>query len=493
MNFTGVPSETVNPRADALVETMRAIGYSPETAIADLIDNSIAARARTIYVRFHWNGPASTVTITDDGDGMTAAELVNAMRPGSANPRDERGEHDLGRFGLGLKTASFSQCRRLTVLSKKAGGTVNYRCWDLDHIAETKSWELLTWLSDEELAHELDAMPHGTIVLWELPDRLAGGLRTDREADRRKFLEMQRRIEWHLEMIFHRFLTGDGNNRLRIFMGDYELKPWDPFLSGNKYRKLLPVEEPIPSIRVAPVVLPHHRDLKGQYDHAGRVKGWSGHQGFYIYRNDRLLLAGDWLGLGSFTRDEHHRLARIAVDIPTHLDHEWQIDIRKARARPPHYLRARLEEIGKLTRASAAEVYKARGQKIQKLTGKTVTPLWEQVIQQGKNCYRLNREHPLLQPLLNDLAGTDAGTRLREALRLIEEAVPIPLMTLTANEQPLQEAQPFESNEKEAFMLMQQIYQTKRKSGSSPDEARSYVSSIDPFHQKPHLLDQLQN
>ena len=491
MNFTDVPSQEVAPCADALVETLRAIGYSPETAIADLIDNSIAARARNVAIRFNWAGPASTVVISDDGEGMSEDELVKAMRPGSFNPRDERGEHDLGRFGLGLKTASFSQCRRLTVISKKAGGQVYYRCWDLSHIADTRSWQLLTWLSDPALAHQLSLLPHGTTVLWELPDRLAGSLQVDREADRRKFLDLQKRVEWHLEMIFHRYLAGGKDRRLGIKMGEYQLQPWDPFLAGHSHRQLLPQEDLTPSVHISPYVMPHHREMKGQYDYAGRVKGnWNSHQGFYIYRNDRILLAGDWLGL--FTRDEHHRLARIAIDIPTHLDHEWQIDIRKSKARPPYYLRSYLEDVGKLTRRAAAEVYKARGQKIQRLTGNTITQVWQHELKQGKNHYRINREHPLLQPLLDDLAGSAAGAKLRDALRLIEEALPMPQIALMVTEQPLAESQPFEEADREALELMRMIYQRKRDNGSTADEARSYVASIDPFHQKPMLLAQLQ-
>lgn len=491
MNFTGIPSQEVAPGAAALVETLRAIGYSPETAIADLIDNSIAARARNVAIRFNWAGPDSTVIITDDGDGMTENELVNAMRPGSFNPRDQRSEHDLGRFGLGLKTASFSQCRRLTVLSKKAGGPVHYRCWDLNHIAETQSWQLLTWLSDPALAHQLSLLPHGTTVFWELPDRLAGSLRLDSEADRRKFMDLQKRVEWHLEMIFHRYLAGGKERRLGIRIGEYQLTPWDPFLAGHSHRQLLPQEDPTPSVRISPYIMPHHRDMQGHYDHASRVKGsWNSHQGFYIYRNDRMLLAGDWLGL--FSRDEHYRLARIAIDIPTHLDHEWQIDIRKAKARPPYYLRGYLIDVGKLTRSRAVEVYKARGQRIQRLAGNVVTQMWQHEVKQGKNHYRLNREHPLIQPLLEELTGTPAGAKLRDALRLIEEALPIPQIALMVTEQPLAESQPFEDADREALELMSLIYQRKRTNGSTPDEARSYVASIDPFHQKPHLLEQLQ-
>ena len=487
MNLSNIYSEEVPPRADALVETFRAIGYSPETAIADLLDNSITAAARAIAIDFKWVGADSTVTISDNGNGMSGAALVNAMRPGSTNPLQTRAATDLGRFGLGLKTASFSQCRRLTVLSKPIGGAVEYRCWDLDHIGRTQGWYLLTWVSDSSLIQRLANMPHGTIVVWELADRLAGGLRTDSDRDRHKFNHMIERVQWHLEMVFHRYLQ----NGLVITINGNRLRPWDPFLTGRPGTQRLADEEPSPDIHVAPYVLPHHRlfATREEHEHAGRVKGWNAHQGFYIYRNDRLLVPGDWLGM--FARDEHHKLARIAVSLPASLDHEWQIDIRKAQAKPPFFLRDRLRSIATVTRQRAAEVYRARGQKIQKLTGTPVTPVWQPEIKEGRTRYRLNREHPALQTVFDELGNSATATRLREALRFIEEAVPVPLIALNATEQPHFEAQPFEDEDREALELMRRIYQRKRKTGSTPEEARHYVARIDPFHQKPHLLEQL--
>src|SRR6267154_4830291 len=123
------------PQAASLVESLRAFGYEVPTALADLVDNSITADARHIWIDFHWDGSDSIITVTDDGNGMTPEGLVAAMRPGSQNPRDDREPHDLGRFGLGLKTASFSQCRRVTVRTRARGSEPATRCWDLDHIA----------------------------------------------------------------------------------------------------------------------------------------------------------------------------------------------------------------------------------------------------------------------------------------------------------------------------------------------------------------------
>ena len=123
------------PRAAAMIETFRAIGYSLETAVADIVDNSISASAKNIWINRIWKGGDSIVTIMDDGHGMSGDEIIQAMRPGAQNPLEERSATDLGRFGLGLKTASFSQCRTLTVMSKTHGQSPEFWTWSLDHVA----------------------------------------------------------------------------------------------------------------------------------------------------------------------------------------------------------------------------------------------------------------------------------------------------------------------------------------------------------------------
>ena len=104
-------AEEAAPIPSALVNSLRAFGYALDTAVADLIDNSITAHARRIDIRFDWNSGAPRISLTDDGDGMPEIELVAALRLGAINPAELRAADDLGRFGLGLKTASFSQAR----------------------------------------------------------------------------------------------------------------------------------------------------------------------------------------------------------------------------------------------------------------------------------------------------------------------------------------------------------------------------------------------
>lgn len=135
--------DVVDPHPAALIESLRAFGYDLATALADLADNSLFHKSRNIAIHFHWAGEKSIIALADDGAGMDETTLRDAMRIGSRNPRDTRDPADYGRFGLGLKTASFSQCRRMTVFTRQNGGRVLVRCWDLDHVTDAKKWELL--------------------------------------------------------------------------------------------------------------------------------------------------------------------------------------------------------------------------------------------------------------------------------------------------------------------------------------------------------------
>jgi len=197
------------PQAASLVESLRAFGYELPTALADLVDNSITASAKNIWIDFHWAGGESAITVTDDGSGMTAEELVAAMRPGSQNPLKDRQPNDLGRFGLGLKTASFSQCRRVTVRSKIRAGDVATRCWDLDHIARVNEWQLLRGADATAEPHfaRLTKSDKGTTVLWQNLDRLVADQSIDNEKHQQFFLQRAEAVRNHLGMVCLRRTT----------------------------------------------------------------------------------------------------------------------------------------------------------------------------------------------------------------------------------------------------------------------------------------------
>ncbi|RYE57262.1 MAG: ATP-binding protein, partial [Sphingobacteriales bacterium] len=352
--FRNLETADATPNAASLIETFRAIGYDIETAIADLIDNSISAGATEVRINFQWNGADTSLYILDNGCGMTGHELKEAMRPGTKNPLSEREEKDLGRFGLGLKTASFSQCRHLTVVSKSKETQVSYWTWDLDYVSQSGLWNLIKVEPDQEILDKLEKLKTGTVVQWKSIDRVTKGYKSD-EGSLKKFLAITERMKAHLSMIFHRFIEA---KQLSIWFQDHEIKPWSPFLSEHQRVQNFPSTDYCNGqVIVKGYVLKHKSAFSAdEFKAAAGVRGWNDHQGLYIYRNNRMLVSGSWLGL--WAKEEHYKLARIAIDITSKVDSEWQIDIRKAIARLPGHLKEAIKNNAADVRAVAVNVYR---------------------------------------------------------------------------------------------------------------------------------------
>jgi DNA mismatch repair enzyme (predicted ATPase) len=484
-----VPFDPTPPHAAAIVESLRAFGYDLPTAIADVVDNSISAGARRVWLRFEWNGADSVISITDDGHGMNATELIEAMRLGGGGPLAERQPHDLGRFGLGLKTASLSQCRRLTVRSHRTGTPSETRCWDLDVIGERNDWHLLRTADASAEPHfaKLATLPHGTCVLWQKLDRLTRDQRVDNGKQHDRFLERIDSVHRHLGMVFHRLMTGcDG---VRLYINDREVEPWDPFFTEHTATLPLPADplrlRGLP-VSVRPYVLPHFSKLtKEEHALGAGPRGWLAHQGFYVYRRDRLLVAGDWLGFG-WTKDEHLKLARIAIELPNALDHDWQINVTKSRATPPPALRDDLRRIALRTREEAKKVYTHRGARLVPQKNSERVHLWAPVAKHDRVFYQINREHPLVH---HALATTTDAPALRALLTLIQETIPLQHIAITATENPASQPEPFEdAHEAEIIEAMRQLHRLFLAAGHTPAEARRRLASQSPFDQFPALL-----
>jgi len=486
--------DIVEPRAAALIESLRAFGYDLSTALADLADNSLFHMAHSISVHFHWAGEKSAIAIADDGSGMDEQTLKDAMRVGSRNPRETRDPGDFGRFGLGLKTASFSQCRRITVFTWCNGGEPLIRCWDLDHVAETDKWHLLRIPSKiaATLAAKLRDPKHGTVVVWETLDRITSGAATDNDADEDAFLRLAEQVGAHFGTVFHRMMTG--KNAIKFSLNGQAIKPWDPFLRDEPATQTYPIEKLTfqgQCIEVEPFVLPHLSKLTPElHACAAGQRGWNAHQGFYVYRNRRLIVPGDWLGIKGWRQEEHYKLARIRVDLPNSLDHEWEIDVTKSRARPPEKLRRELARIGERTRSMAKRIYSHRGAKLVAGDGEERVFLWEQNARHNQVFYRLNREHPLLKQVREVCAD---GPKFTALLRLIEETIPVPLITITDREKPDQTVGPFESaRESEILDVMRQVFASLCAGGLSKKEALLRLAHFEPFPRFPELLQTLE-
>lgn len=484
-DFSKYKKASAPPEASSMIETFRAIGYSIETAIADVIDNSIPANAKNIWIDFEWKGAETWLAMKDDGHGMDNGELIQALRPGSKNPLENRNKNDLGRFGLGLKTASFSQCRQLAVISKKAGNEIAWWTWDLDFVNSTGKWELINYLPEGSFMDEINELNSGTIVIWNDIDRLVKDFRPEDHKVFDKFLIVMERVKKHIAMVFHRFIEA---GKIRIYFQDREIEAWDPYLKNESGTQFLP-QEPLfnGKILVKGFVLPHKSRLsEARFRMAEGPKGWNEQQGFYIYRNERLLVAGDWLGM--YRKEEHYKLARIQIDLPNSLDAEWQIDIKKSVARPPHGLFEQLKAYAGKVRVQAVEVYRHRGKNIKPLPWQKFIPLWIDHKRGDKWFYKVNRKHPLIEEIRKQSL-TKPEKSIDELIRLIEETIPTKSIYIKEAEQPETQGKPFEGIKSEAiFLLMKQVYESLLSQGRSDDEAKSALVNMEPFNYYPELI-----
>lgn len=487
IDYSKYATTPAEPEASSMIETFRAIGYSIQSAVADIVDNSISAGAKNIWIDFEWIGADTWLSIKDNGSGMNNEDLIQAMRPGSRNPNEARNSKDLGRFGLGLKTASFSQCRKLSVISKKTDSAAFYWTWDLDFVNQTGKWELIKYLP-EQFSGGLDELISGTTIIWNDLDRMVKNLHENDKSALNKFLQIMEQVKKHLGMVFHRFIE---NNRIKIFFQQREIEAWNPFLIDDTATQKFP-EEPLQNnqVKIRGFVLPHKSKLtEEEFKKAEGSKGWNEQQGFYIYRNERLLLAGEWLGM--FRKEEHYKLARIMIDLPNNLDEEWQIDIKKSVARPPLVLRDQLKAYANKVRSQAVEVYRHKGKILQrKYAAVQFQSVWHEKIRHGKRFYEINREHPLIETTLNSLKGN--LSELNQLLRFVEETVPVPLITIKESEQPELQGQPFEDTDQEPIRkTMKQMYDKMIAEGKSAEQAKAIILNIEPFNLFPHFIEYL--
>lgn len=488
------------PHAGSMLESLRGLGYAPATALADLIDNSIAANSSEVSIQFEWAGPQSWIRIVDDGDGMDDAALEAGMRLGARDPRAERAATDLGRFGLGLKTASFSQARRLTVASKQKDGAAVCLRWDLDLIGQEPGaeWPLFEGAApgSEHLIAQLDHMEHGTVVLWENLDRIVtdGFKSTD-------MIELMERVDAHLAMTFHRLLEGQ-QPELRLLLNGQPIRPWDPFLTGHPSKALESPEYRIvhtTGVTAQCHVLPHRDMLKSsEQESAAGPAGWTQQEGFYVYRNRRLLLAGGWLGLGDggkpWPRDEAHRLARIRLDIPNSADADWKINVLKSTASPPVRLRSQLHRLASETRNTARKVFAHRGH-ITQVTGtrpNAVKEAWQARRSAQGTSYRIARDHDLVASILNRAGPLKPD--ILALLRLIEETVPVQRIWLdTAEDKETPRTGFAGAPDDEVMETLNSMFGALVKfRGLSPSEARERLGRTPPFDRHLNLVSALE-
>jgi len=278
--------EDLSPDPRSHIKTLMRIGYTLTSAVADIIDNSITAQSSSIeiYSPPGWKNPI--ISILDNGIGMSPEELISNMKIGCKDPSQERAESDLGRFGSGMKTASFSQARRLTVISKKSNGPIAAAVWDIDFIEETNSWQLEV-LDEEEiklipgisLNSESD---QGTQIIWEKLTCLHTGSHVISQDEDLAFqlTDLGKYIGLH----FHRFI--DKKSKLAIFINKKKIEAIDPFLRnsvGYQEGRSEKLRCKGGHIKIQTHVLPHFNQMTSEdLDKLGGAEGITQNQGVYI-------------------------------------------------------------------------------------------------------------------------------------------------------------------------------------------------------------------
>ena len=419
------------PKASTLMGSLRSMGYSFESAVADIVDNSISAHAQSVRILFPSN-PMDELAlgIIDDGDGMDADVLFEAMRYGCLSAEEERSEEDLGRFGMGMKSASLSQCRCLTVVSFE-GKTLNAFTWDYNHILETQDWMI------QELDKiEIDKLPYieklkeqgkGTLVIWQDFDVISNSSGGQVYST---LVELSSSLENTLALIFHRYLAGIGNLHLHILINELDIKPLDPFLEQHpKTTVKKEIELDIKDtngiermIKIRPFILPFATELKEKDKQLiGGIENLRVKQGFYIYRNKRLIIWGTWFGMKQ--RAELTKNARIRVDIPNSLDDIWSIDIKKQQACIPKQILYRLKKAVEeaLEFSVRQQTYRGRTEKV----NDDIDYIWDR--KRGRNntfYWLINRESKLFQYVREKMTDEDYGF-LEMLLTEIEKNLPV--------------------------------------------------------------------
>lgn len=344
------------------IKTLMRIGYDFNSAIADILDNSISAESTKVHISVISHDEDVMLFIQDNGFGMTSEELIENMKVSCKDPDESRNQFDLGRFGSGMKTASFSHARKLTVITKKANSKVSGACWDVDEIEKTNSWclEILKPKGIENMLSKLQitSFNKGTIVIWEnIPVFYSDDHIEVHDLINSKLYALKKYLALH----FHKFMSG--KEKIQFYVQNALINPNDPFLSNHSGSIMLGKDNPYvdgKKINIKLHILPHHDYLsQEELDSLGGVDEMYRCQGLYIYRSGRLIIAGGWMGLSR--NFQLAKLARIEIDIPASLDHSWSTDVKKTTLQLPDKLKTKLRNLIKQHQKKSTREYEYRG------------------------------------------------------------------------------------------------------------------------------------
>jgi hypothetical protein len=460
-----------------LAQSMRDIGYTFETALADIIDNAVAAKASSVSIIAPPICPL-IIGVVDDGQGMGINEIVDALVLATKPPSSARSHSDLGRFGMGMKTASWSQCKKMTLVSM-CSGVLAAASIDLDVIEEEGKW--VAEIIDEDAILKVPLCSRlekdGTLLVWEKIDRVESESEEKTKQHLRSLLDAARE---HLQLVFHRFLSYEaGYNTMTIDINGLPLEALDPFFRNHPATQTGPVDPiKIPGkgqVRIQAFTLPHHNKVSAkEWEQMGRSEGHLKNQGFYLYRERRLILWGTWFRLRRL--QELLKLSRVKIDIPNTMDEDWQINIMKSSANPPRVIHDRLRNLIDHLGAPSKRVYTFKGAS---LVGDKPYLVWNQLKAQGNISYRIEPTHPVISNFESSLS--DAQKRqFSHVLEFIAAALPVDTLYSDFGSNPESinvHAMPEDDIE---FALLE-ILPSLRPIYDSDDEVLAVLREIEPY------------
>jgi hypothetical protein len=433
-----VKFEDASPNPEYLIKSIAEQGYSLETSLADLMDNSISANANKIEVLIDTDSEPFKLFLADNGKGMSEGELSDNMQFPSNSPEDKRSKSDLGRFGLGMKTASFSQTRKFTVLSKKKGEKKFHgRTWDVDFL-KTNGWKIIV-NSDEEVAklmyqynllskdllNRFENYEPNTIVIWEGLYKFENYLK---ELNRKEALnsEITDVTSDYLALVFHRFMEND-KDPLKIRINNTIVSPFNPFpIEEKDFRQIEPRQSKFSSdvIKIEGFVLPSRaisESKKGLTKWTTRNRGLMDMEGLYIYRADRIILFGGWNGI--IKKAPRLQLARLKVEVGNSIDDKLHLNVAKSQIVVPHELRIAFEDYIHELKVEAEKEYYNRG--IRKFSGSKSNKnikLFERSYSNKGSILEVNNNFPLVKNLQESLDKSQ-NSQLNLLLRMINNRV----------------------------------------------------------------------
>lgn len=418
----------IKPNLSGFLSSFREIGYKLETAVSDVIDNSISANASTIKISMLPS--AKTLVIFDDGTGMDKNTLVEAMRMGTL--KDFRQSGDLGKFGLGLKTASFSQTKKFSVISKHKG-SVSALQWDIDYMEIKQAWyakelqesDIIPVINkiNPDIVQNMMDIDSWTAVIWENMDKYS----------EKHLEELTTSVRDHLALVFHRYMSkeGYGGRKIKLIFNGTTIEQKNPFADNMLSTQRNPTETVMikgHEIKITAYDVPNHNKLTAkQYQDLDMGDGFTKNQGFYLYREGRLLCWGTWFGLAKSC--DATSLARIMIDTDNQQDELWNIDVKKSTAEPIPEVRAILKPYAEKVRDRSKTTKSHRP-----IKRGTDIDWWIEERRDEKTSFRINRQHPIFLALMKDSG--ELRLLIMEMLNEIEANLPIKSIDAVMNQEP---------------------------------------------------------